>query len=211
MREAQKLGPQKVLECRIMEAASRKRKAVLGLIEEHLASGHKGVVFTGRRLDCESMGQDVAKLVKAVGGKSWAAHGDLPFARRQDIVDEFMAAPAGEPAVFVGTGDAFGESLNLHDADFVVFVMLPYTPGQIAQWEGRFTRLGQKRPVIIYYVIAERTVDEHVAQLVIDKMDAIEIIAQDAQLAAAAAVIGGIEDETAVKASIIAMFDDIED
>jgi hypothetical protein len=60
------------------------------------------------------------------------------------------------PCVLVGTGDAFGEAINLHDTDAALFVMLPWTPGQVRQWEGRFCRLGQKRPVVVYYVVAER-------------------------------------------------------
>jgi len=71
--------------------------------------------------------------------------------------------------------------------------MLPYDPGQLRQWEGRFTRLGQKRPVVIYYVIAEGTVDEHVAQLLIEKLPAVERIARDSELAEAGSVLAGYD------------------
>ena len=68
----------------------------------------------------------------------------------------------------------FGEAINLHDTDAALFVMLPWTPGQVRQWEGRFCRLGQKRPVVIYYVISEDTVDEHVADKLIGKLPGAE-------------------------------------
>jgi SNF2 family DNA or RNA helicase len=71
--------------------------------------------------------------------------------------------------------------------------MLPYTPGQLRQWEGRFARLGQKRPVVIYYVIAEDTVDEHIASILIDKLPAVQRIVQDAELAEAGDILAGID------------------
>ena len=107
------------------------------------------------------------------------------------------------PCVLVGTGDAFGESVNMQDTDAALFVMLPYTPGQIRQWEGRFCRLGQKRPVTIYYVICEDSIEEHIAEILINKMDAVERIVDDAELAEAAGAIGGTDNEEELMASIL--------
>jgi hypothetical protein len=81
----------------------------------------------------------------------------------------------------------------MQDTDAALFVMLPYTPGQVRQWEGRFCRLGQKRPVTIYYVVAEGTVDEHVADILIRKLPAVEKVAKDEELAAAKDVIAGFD------------------
>jgi ribosomal silencing factor RsfS len=83
----------------------------------------------------------------------------------------------------------------MQDTDAALFVMLPYTPGQIRQWEGRFCRLGQKRPVTIYYVIAEGSVDEHVADILIRKLPAVEQVAKDEELAAAKDVIAGFDSQ----------------
>jgi superfamily II DNA or RNA helicase len=160
LREAQKRGASAVLEVRLAQAASKKRKAVLGMIEDHISSGQKVTVFTGRRRDCDELGKRIrgSSIVKGKGASVWCAHGAQTTDHRQDIVDAYMEDEG--PCVLVGTGHAFGESLNLHDTDAVFFVMLPYTPGQLRQWEGRFTRLGQKRPVVIYYVIAEGTYEK---------------------------------------------------
>jgi SNF2 family DNA or RNA helicase len=108
------------------------------------------------------------------------------------------------PCLLVGTGDAFGESINLQDTDAALFVMLPWTPGQVRQWEGRFVRHGMKRPVVIYYVVAEETVDEQVADKLISKLPAVEAVAKDEELAAARAFIAGTDDEEALAESIIA-------
>ncbi len=209
LRDAQKRGPSAVLEVRLAQAASKKRKAVLGMISDHLSSKHKVVIFTGRRRDCDDLGAMVKKLPEVKkGAKVWVAHGAQGTEHRQGIVDAYMEDEG--PCVLVGTGHSFGESLNIHDTDAAIFVMLPYTPGQLRQWEGRFTRLGQKRPVVIYYVIAEDTVDEHVASILIDKLPAVQKIAQDVELAEAGDVLGGLDtnetEEDFVKA-VLAQLD----
>lgn len=193
LREAQRKGAGAVLEVKLAQAASKKRKAVTGMIEDHVSSKHKLVIFTGRKRDCDELGEVVRKLpaVKKSGATVWSAHGAQSTDHRQGIIDEYMAHEG--PCVLVGTGHAFGESLNIHDTDAALFVMLPYTPGQLRQWEGRFARLGQKRPVVIYYVIAEDTVDEHIASILIDKLPAVQKIAQDEELAEAGSVLGGID------------------
>ena len=81
----------------------------------------------------------------------------------------------------VGTGHAWGESVILQDTDLALFVMLPWTPRDIRQWEGRFSRLGQKRPVLVSYVIAEGTVDEQVADVLLAKLPAVGKVAEDDQ------------------------------
>ena len=86
--------------------------------------------------------------------------------------------------------------------------MLSGTPGQVRQWEGRFCRLGQKRPVVIYYVVAENSVDEHVADKLIAKLPGVEKIAQDTELAEAKYAIGGMEDEDALVDSILSKLED---
>ena len=193
LKDAQRRGATAVLEVKLAEAASRKRKAVLGIIEDHVYAGGKVVMFTGRRKDVDVLGDLIRKSesVKAKGASVWSAHGDNSSEERSNIVLEYMAHPG--PCVLVGTGDSFGESLNMQDTDAALFVMLPYTPGQIRQWEGRFCRLGQKRPVTIYYVIAEGSVDEHVADILIRKLPAVEQVAKDEELAAAKDVIAGFD------------------
>ena len=92
----------------------------------------------------------------------------------------------------------------MQDTDAAFFVMLPYTPGELRQCEGRFCRLGQKRPVTIYYVIAEGTVDEHVADILISKLPAVQKIAEDEELAEAKSVIAGMDNPEELADSILA-------
>jgi hypothetical protein len=209
-KDASKRGATALLEVGLAEAASRKRPAVVGLVEDHVSSKQKVVLFTARRRDCEALGKSIrsAKAVKKGEVTVWVAHGGNTQDDRDEIIREYMAHPG--PCVLVGTGPAFGESLNIHDTDAAFFVMLPYTPGQLRQWEGRFCRLGQKRPVVIYYVIAEGTVDEHMAAILIDKLPAVEKVVDDTELAEARGALSGIdpnESDEAFAASVLADLD----
>jgi SNF2 family DNA or RNA helicase len=206
LKAAAKRGGTALLEVRLAQAASSKRRAILEMVNDHISSGHKVVIFSGRRKDVEDIGDRIKKLdvVKKSKGKIqvWAAHGGNDASERQEIVDKYMKST--NACVLVGTGNSFGESLNMQDTDAAFFVMLPYTPGELRQWEGRFCRLGQKRPVTIYYVIAEGTVDEHVADILISKLPAVQKIAEDEELAEAQDVIAGMDDPEEIADSILA-------
>jgi superfamily II DNA or RNA helicase len=193
IREASKRGPTAVLEARLAESASRKRKAVLSLVEDHIRSGQKVAIFTGRRRDCDDLAKKVRaiKYLKKEEVQVWSAHGGQSDKVRDTIAQDFRSWE--DPCVLISTGHSMGESLNLDDADAVLFVMLPYSPGQLRQWEGRFHRASTKKAVLIYFVIAEGTVDEHVASILIDKLPAVEEVAQDSELAAAGVVLAGID------------------
>jgi superfamily II DNA or RNA helicase len=205
IKRANKMGSAALLEVRLAIAASKKRDAVLDLIKDHIGSQQKTVVFTARRKDCEALGESVRGLLPS--GAAWAAHGDQSMDRRQAVVDEFMAHPG--PCCLVATGHAFGESLNLDTADAALFVMLPYSPGQLRQWEGRFSRKSSKKPVVLYYLIAEGTADERVASILIDKLPPIGQIAEDAEIDDTLKALGGTEDSSPedFAASILALLD----
>ena len=196
-KEARKRGATAVLEVGLAEAASRKRPAVLGIVEDHVRDSQKVVLFTGRRRDCEALGKSVRSMpvIKGKKGQSpiqvWVAHGGQSQKLRDQLVQDYMAHPG--PCVLVGTGPAFGESLNIDDTDAALFVMLPYTPGQLRQWEGRFHRASSKKSVIIYYIIAEGTVDEHMAAILIDKLPAVEKVVADTELGEAKGVLAGYD------------------
>jgi len=179
IRSAVKSGDKETMfETLLQESASRKRKYVIDRILEAVEAKQKVVVFTGRRKDCDRLGNEIRSKVANAG--FWCAHGGSPTNVRDKIRHEFMSTEG--PAVLIGTGDAWGESVNLQDADLVLFVMLPWTPRAIRQWEGRFSRLGQERPVLISYIICRGTVDEHVADILIDKLPAVQEVAGDEEL-----------------------------
>jgi superfamily II DNA or RNA helicase len=188
-------------EKRIEDAASRKRGWIPKTLPEYFSTGKgKVLVFTGRRRDAEDLERRIAKL----GVQVWMAHGGHAVDARQAIQDAYMAHPG--PCVLVGTVDAWGESKNLQDTDVLLMVQLPYTPGKIDQAEGRGHRLGTSRPFLVIYLIAEDTIDERVAGLVIDKLPAVQQITGGGAIGGLDDALKGIEDREAVIAGLASMF-----
>ncbi len=200
MKKAAKGGRGMLLEAKLMEAAAKKRKYLLELVSEAVENAQKVIIFTGRREDCDKLAEEVRKEF-AHEAKVFSGHGGTPAGDRDTIQQEYMAA-AG-PAILVGTGDAWGEGVNLQDTDLMLIAMLPWTPGQIVQWEGRVARHGQKRPVLIQYLVAENSVDEHVADVILSKLPAVETVAKDDSVAGLADQLRGSDDEEAIIDSIL--------
>jgi len=173
LKAAARRGKNAVLEVRLAEAAARKRNWVKGVVLDRLEAKQKVVIFTGRRKDAERLHEALAGRASKLGAEVWMGHGEHSPKDREEMARQYGAAK--ESALLIGTIDAFGESIDgLQTTDFALFAMIPYTHGQVEQAEGRFIRLGQDRPVLICYAIAEGTVDDHVADLLLTKLDAVD-------------------------------------
>jgi len=177
--KASKIGARRALvEIRLAEAASRKRNVLVEYVKDAVAGeGAQGkvVVFTGRHNDCDRLLTAITKGCPGV--QVWMAHGGHAIKERDAIKDAFMAHPG--PCVLIGTGNAWGESHSLQDTDLAIFAQLPINARELWQWEGRFTRHGQKRPVLIVYPVAEGTVDEHMKSILLDKLPDVADLQKD--------------------------------
>ncbi|QDP63065.1 MAG: hypothetical protein GOVbin1923_58 [Prokaryotic dsDNA virus sp.] len=190
-------GQKAKFEMQLMEAAARKRAWLVETIHDLLTSGQKVTVFTGRRKDCEKLYAAIAKKMKKTNIPVLSGHGGDSLKVRQELVTKY--AELETACAFVGTTDAFGEAIDgLQNTDTVFFALLPYTPGQIVQAEGRFSRHGSTRPVLISYVICEGTVDEHVADLLLAKLEAVEATLGDEEAGNVARTLAGEDDEEAI-------------
>jgi hypothetical protein len=196
VRAAAKRGNEALREVLFFEAAARKRRRLFEKIDADVEGGLKTVVFTGRRRDVDAILEAVTKR----HGKTafiTGGHGAHSTDEREAMRIAYMAAPG--PAILVGTTDAWGEGLNLQDTDHLLVALLPWTPGSIVQLEGRVARLGQTRAVLIEYLIAEGTIDERIASLLLSKMPAVEkVIGQD-EVSGFAADLSGVDDADLVK------------
>jgi hypothetical protein len=164
----------RITEIKIREASSRKRKAVVDRTMANLGSGGKCIVFTGRIEDVGALQVEFQKALakdKNTTTELLIGHGEIPAETREDIRKQYMAAGS---AILIATYQSFGESLNLHDTDYVCVAMLPFRPGDIEQLEGRVYRLGMNRPVLIEYLVAAHTIDTRVKHLILDKMKAVD-------------------------------------
>tara|TARA_R100001594_G_scaffold20414_3_gene39393 strand:+ start:8649 stop:10268 length:1620 start_codon:yes stop_codon:yes gene_type:complete len=192
LKRAKGEGGDAYFEALLMEAASRKHKYVEDRVLEALRSNQKVVVFTARRADCDRLSVMFNRAASKVKGcEVWSGHGGTDTSIRDDIRRDYMAHPG--PCLLVGTGDAWGESIDLQDTDLALITMLPWTPDKVIQWEGRFSRLGQKRPVLVSYIVARNTMDEHVADLLLEKLPHVGEVGEDAAAEEIEGVLGGVD------------------
>lgn len=203
LREAAKRGPAAIFETKLMQTATMKRRLVVEHVcEDVLAGTTKVVVFTGRRKDCEALTKALRNKLDKYSIEVFTGHGGDSLSAREDEVRAFVEED--DAAVFVGTTDAFGEAIDgLQCTDSVYFALLPWTPGQVTQAEGRFSRHGSDRPVLITYLIAEGTVDEHVADLLLDKLEDVADTINDKEAESLADTLAGVDDEEELINSIL--------
>lgn len=192
-------------EIKLAQAAASKGKVVIDQVLEGLENTQKIVVFTGRKKHCEKLHVDIltacGRLAPALRdqAKIWIGHGDYSVEVRYQIQNEFMRHPG--PCCLVATDASFGESLNLNDCDLFLCVQLPQTPGQLLQILGRFERHGMKRPVIEKFLIADETLDTGMAQLLLNKLPALEAAVGETSLVGLDKKLRYGEDEDKLEAS----------
>jgi superfamily II DNA or RNA helicase len=83
--------------------------------------------------------------------------GSVPQSKRRELVNRFQRD--SRCALFMAT-NAGATGLNLQAADTVVNVDLPWNPAILEQRIGRAHRMGQKRPVHVYLLVTEGTIEE---------------------------------------------------
>ena len=85
---------------------------------------------------------------------------------RQDQIDKFQK---GESKLMIAGLRAGNVGINLTRAKYVIFAELDWSPAIHRQAEDRLHRIGQVNTVFAYYLIGKGTLDEHVADILVDK------------------------------------------
>lgn len=153
----------KAMRSALSVAADGKLPRAVELIGNHVETGSKVVLFAYRKAVAEL----IAASLRAQGVNAQTVTGDVPAKKRQLIVDQ-------QPTVLCVTMDATQVGIDFSYADVAVFVELHWVPSTLAQCEARLHRFGQKKPVLIQYVVALSTVDEIIRDAVIDKIEHFE-------------------------------------
>ena len=96
--------------------------------------------------------------VSIIGGQSDSV--------RQDQIDKFQK---GESKLMIAGIRAGNVGINLTRAKYVIFAELDWSPAIHRQAEDRLHRIGQKNTVFAYYLIGNGTLDDHVANVLVDK------------------------------------------
>jgi SNF2 family DNA or RNA helicase len=133
-------------------------------VEELLENGHKVLVFS-------QFVKHLRLLEESLQTRNinyQYLDGSTPQKKRQEAIDAFQG---GDGDVFLISLKAGGVGLNLTAADYVIHMDPWWNPAVEDQASDRAHRIGQKRPVTIYRLVAEGTIEEKIVKLHDQKRD----------------------------------------
>ena len=137
---------------------SSKLDALLERLDDAVGDGHRIIVFS----QFTSFLQRVRDALEDRGVPYSYLDGSVSMRSREATVREFRE---GEAPVFLISLKAGGSGLTLTEADYV-FLMDPWwNPAVEAQAIDRAHRIGQDKPVMVYRLVAEDTIEEKVLAL----------------------------------------------
>ncbi len=150
---------------RLEEIGTEKREALTELLEE--AAGEPVVVFCRFKHDLAA----VRAAAEALGLRAGELSGSANDMVRWD---------AGEVDVMAVQVQAGGMGIDLTRARYGIYFSMIFSLGEYDQSLARLRRTNQTRPVTIYRLTAEKTVDEKICKALDAKREVIEAILQEA-------------------------------
>lgn len=148
-------------------AVEGKLNQAIKWIQDYIESGEKLVIMCVHKFVIKA-------LMDKFKGIAVKVDGSVTGTDRQKAVQRFQKEERIK--LFIGNIQAAGVGLTLTAAKAVAFLELPWTPGEIAQAEDRVHRIGQKESVTIYYLLAEGTIEEEIAQLISEKRKILDAV-----------------------------------
>lgn len=145
------------------EIPSAKLEAVLGVMEDLIAGGHRALIFS-QFTDYLAI---VRRQVERRGWQYQYLDGGTPTLLRERAVKAFQG---GEGEFFLISLKAGGTGLTLTAADYVLLLDPWWNPAVETQAADRAHRIGQTRNVTVYRFIAAKTVEERVIELHKEKL-----------------------------------------
>jgi SNF2 family DNA or RNA helicase len=134
------------------------------VLTELLENGHKALVFS-QFVDHLSL---IRQYLESQNIPYQYLDGSTPARDRQNRVKAFQS---GEGDVFLISLKAGGTGLNLTAADYVIHMDPWWNPAVEDQASDRTHRIGQTRPVTIYRLVAQHTIEEKIVDLHKHKRD----------------------------------------
>lgn len=153
---------------RIPFGQEAKVKALLNLLEKELA-GENVIVFT-EFLDTLEMLKTVLDQA-GYAGQYVEYHGTTPPREREANRRRFLEDP--DVRILLGT-DAASEGINLQQGcNALIHMEIPWNPNRYEQRNGRIDRYGQRQRPQVYLLVATRSLEDRVAQVVVQKLEKI--------------------------------------
>ncbi|WP_138963869.1 DEAD/DEAH box helicase [Streptomyces sp. YIM 121038] len=134
------------------------------LLDTILAEDASVLVFT----QYVQMARLIEQHLAARGVPTQFLHGGTPVTEREAMVQRFQD---GEVPVFLMSLKAAGTGLNLTRAEHVVHYDRWWNPAVEAQATDRAYRIGQTQPVQVHRLIAEGTIEDRIAEMLLRKRE----------------------------------------
>ncbi len=147
-----------------VDIPSSKLELLAETVQELRENGHKALIFS-----------QFVRHLKIV--EQWAIENDVPYQyldgstpgpKRDDAVQAFQR---GEGDIFLISLKAGGTGLTLTAADYVLHLDPWWNPAVEDQASDRAHRIGQQRPVTVYRLVSENTIEEKIVKLHAEKRD----------------------------------------
>jgi SNF2 family DNA or RNA helicase len=160
-----------------------KGQALERLLVSQLASDgrEKLIVFTHFRATLELL----ADLLRGMGVEFVIYHGGLSRAEKDAAIRRFE-----QSAQVLLSTEAAGEGRNLQFCRTMLNFDLPWNPQRIEQRVGRIHRVGQTRPVEIFNLSAEGTIEDYILHVLDRKLNMFELVIGEMDM-----ILGYLEDE----------------
>ena len=158
---------QRAIQSERQAAGVAKVPHVINFVKNIMEIDESVVVFCHHRAIHQLLHEKLSEFspVSIIGGQSDKF--------RQEQIDMFQS---GESKLMIAGLRAGNVGINLTRAKYVIFAELDWSPAIHRQAEDRLHRIGQKNTVFAYYLIGNGTLDDHVADILVDKSYEIDSI-----------------------------------
>jgi hypothetical protein len=165
-------------------AGRGKLEGAMAWLSDFIESGEPLVVFADHVELQHALVERFDSAVHVLGADDAAAR-DAAVTAFQD--------PNG-PQVIVCSLRAAGQGLTLTRASNVAFLELDWTPARLAQAEDRCHRIGQANAVTAWYLLADRTIDDTMADLLEQKRGVIGAVTDGRQVEGGSLIDAVVQD-----------------
>ncbi|MDD4353592.1 MAG: DEAD/DEAH box helicase [Candidatus Nanoarchaeia archaeon] len=148
-------------------AVQGKLKQVISWITDFLETDEKLVLFATHKFVIDAIMQEFSTVAVKIDGS-------ISQEGRQKAVDHFQNN--NKIRLFVGNIQAAGVGISLTAASKVAFIELPWNSGSLAQASDRVHRIGQKENVMVYYLLANKTIEETIAEMLDNKLKVLDSV-----------------------------------
>ncbi len=158
---------QRAIQSERQAAGIAKVPHVINFVKNIMEIDESVVVFCHHRAIHQLLHEKLSEFspVSIIGGQSDKF--------RQEQIDMFQS---GQSKLLIAGLRAGNVGINLTRAKYVIFAELDWSPAIHRQAEDRLHRIGQKNTVFAYYLIGNGTLDDHVADILVDKSYEIDSI-----------------------------------